>query len=112
KFTEYYYTKFDTARQELHALYRGTSLLTWEDKQIVGVKGILEHLTNLPFQKVAHRITSLDAQPSSGGLLVLVTGQLLIDDNVNPLQFSQVFHLIPEGTSFYVQNDLFKLNYG
>jgi Nuclear transport factor 2 (NTF2) domain len=33
---------------------------------------------NLPFQKVAHRITSLDAQPSSGGLLVLVTGQLLV----------------------------------
>lgn len=25
-----------------------------------------------------------------------------VDDNTNPLQFSQVFHLIPDGGSYYV----------
>ena len=34
----------------------------------------------LPFTKVAHRVATLDAQPSNetGGILVLVTGALLV----------------------------------
>ena len=36
-------------------------------------------LTSLPFQACKHHISSLDAQPSlSGGVLVFVTGQLLV----------------------------------
>lgn len=30
----------------------------------------------------------------------------------NPLNFSQVFHLIPENGSYYVFNDVFRLVYG
>lgn len=38
-------------------------------------------LTSLPFQQCKHHISSLDAQPSlSGGVLVFVTGQLLVRD--------------------------------
>lgn len=35
---------------------------------------------NLPFQKVEHKVATLDAQPSneSGGILVMVTGALLV----------------------------------
>ena len=40
---------------------------------------ILQKLTSLPFQQCKHHISSLDAQPSlSGGVLVFVTGQLLV----------------------------------
>lgn len=40
---------------------------------------ILGKLTSLPFQACKHHISSLDAQPSlSGGVLVFVTGQLLV----------------------------------
>ena len=36
-------------------------------------------LTSLPFQACQHRVSSLDAQPSvSAGILVFVTGQLLV----------------------------------
>jgi hypothetical protein len=37
-------------------------------------------IQNLPFQKVEHRVDTLDAQPSntSGGILVVVTGALLV----------------------------------
>jgi len=75
----------------------------------------------LPFAKVQHKITTLDAQPSSptvASLLVSVTGLLVVrppsrdpsetdnyaqvDDSTNPLNFSQVFHLVPEGASYYV----------
>lgn len=35
---------------------------------------------SLPFQKVQHRVDTLDSQPSdeAGGVLVLVTGALLV----------------------------------
>lgn len=34
----------------------------------------------LPFQKVKHQVSTLDAQPSNdaGGIIILVTGQLLV----------------------------------
>ncbi|KAF8334293.1 nuclear transport factor 2 [Cantharellus anzutake] len=105
QFTQFYYNTFDTSRASLQSLYGETSMLTWEDKQFLGPKAITEHLTTLPFQSVAHKVTSLDAQPS-------VTGQLVVDGGENPLQFSQVFQLSPTGGSYFVQNDIFKLNYG
>jgi hypothetical protein len=65
----------------------------------------LQKLTTLPFQKCQHRVSSLDAQPSvGGGVLVFVTGQLLPEGETNPLKFSQTFHLMPVGGSFVVTN--------
>ncbi|KAE9395809.1 NTF2-domain-containing protein [Gymnopus androsaceus JB14] len=82
------------------------SMLTWEGRPIQ---------IGLPFAKVQHKVETLDAQPSSStvaSLLVSVTGLLLVDDSSNPLQFSQTFQLMPEGGSYFVQNDIFRLNYG
>ncbi|KZT70201.1 nuclear transport factor 2 [Daedalea quercina L-15889] len=128
QFTDFYYTTFDTNRASLQGLYpaflinasstsvqRAHSMLTFEGSQILGVTDITEKLTSLPFQKVQHKVTTLDAQPSDptmSNMIVSVTGLLLVDDNENPLQFSQVFQLVPEGGSFYVFNDIFRLNYG
>ncbi|KAH3682771.1 hypothetical protein WICPIJ_006230 [Wickerhamomyces pijperi] len=114
QFTEFYYNQFDSDRSQLGNLYRDQSMLTFESSQVQGAKDIVEKLTSLPFQKVQHKITTLDAQPASpnGDVLVLVTGVLLVDEESNPQQYSQVFHLIPEGSSYYVFNDIFRLNYG
>ncbi|KAH9011344.1 nuclear transport factor 2 [Lactarius hengduanensis] len=115
QFTDFYYTTFDSNRASLEPLYRGTSMLTWEGTPIQGASAIVEKLKSLPFAKVQHKVTTLDAQPSNptvASLIVSVTGLLLVDDSPNPLQFSQVFQLIPEGGSYYVFNDVFRLNYG
>ncbi|KAF9653855.1 nuclear transport factor 2 [Thelephora ganbajun] len=114
QFTDFYYSTFDSNRASLVSLYRNHSMLTWEGSPILGAKLITEKLTSLPFEKVAHKITTLDAQPSSqgGSILVSVTGLLVVDDSPNPLQFSQVFNLTPDGSSYYVFNDIFRLNYG
>jgi hypothetical protein len=51
---------------------------------------------SLPFEKVQHRVLTLDAQPASASvaaILVLVTGQLLVDDGQNVLPYSQMFHV-------------------
>ncbi|XAO26950.1 hypothetical protein I312_105791 [Cryptococcus bacillisporus CA1280] len=115
QFTEFYYQQFDSDRKGLASLYRDTSMLTWESSQIQGTAAITEKLVSLPFQKVQHKVVTIDAQPSShqvASFIVLVTGQLLVDDGQNPLQFTQVFHLIPDGGSYFVFNDVFRLNYG
>ncbi|KAI0692210.1 nuclear transport factor 2 [Cytidiella melzeri] len=115
QFTDFYYATFDANRANLAPLYRPSSMLTFEGSQFLGHEAIVGKLTSLPFEKVGHQVTTLDAQPSSqsvASLIVSVTGQLLVDDNTNPLQFSQIFQLIPDGGSYYVFNDIFRLNYG
>ncbi|PVV00481.1 hypothetical protein BB560_005136 [Smittium megazygosporum] len=80
----------------------------------MGAASIAEKLGSLPFQKVLHKVTTYDVQPSNAqgsSILVLVTGQLLIDEERNPQQFSQCFNLSNEGGSWFVQNDIFRLNY-
>ena len=53
---------------------------------IQGTQQITEKLGGLPFQSCQHRVVSLDAQPSvGGGILVFVTGQLLVRKRVTQL---------------------------
>ncbi|CAO3590568.1 unnamed protein product [Absidia cylindrospora] len=113
-FVEFYYRTFDTDRNGLRPLYRDASMLTFEGQQFRGAGNITEKLLNLPFQKVMHRISTIDAQPSvfDGSILVIVSGQLLIDEEQNPQLFSQNFLLLPEGGNYYVFNDMFRLIYG
>ncbi|KAK6336801.1 Nuclear transport factor 2 [Orbilia javanica] len=112
QFIPYYYSTFDTNRQGLSGLYRPTSLLTFESSQTQGANEIIEKLVGLPFQKVQHRVTTKDAQPISGGaIVVLVTGFLEVDDSPVPLNFAQTFILAPDAGSYYVSHDIFKLIY-
>ncbi|OWB55720.1 hypothetical protein B5S28_g1597 [[Candida] boidinii] len=78
-------------------------MLTFESSQLQGARDIIEKLVSLPFTKVAHRISTLDAQPASenGDVLVMVTGELLVDEEQNSQRYSQVFHLIPENGSYF-----------
>lgn len=83
----------------------GASLLVVIPCLVGAFLQIMQKLTTLPFQACQHRVSSLDAQPSlSGGILVFVTGQLLPEGETNPLKFSQTFHLVPVGGSFVVSN--------
>ncbi|KIW64329.1 hypothetical protein PV04_09272 [Phialophora macrospora] len=113
QFVEFYYKTFDSDRAQLAALYREKSMLTFEKEQFMGTQSILEKLTNLPFQKVQHRIDTTDAQPfnEQGGILVLVTGALQVDDQPHPMSYVQTFSLVPEGGSYFVFNDVFRLVY-
>jgi len=115
-FIKHYYGCFDRDRASLGPLYRNESMLSFEGSNIQGQTAIVEKLRNLAFQRVAHRVDTFDCQPSPGnGIIVFVSGALLVDDSPEPLRFSQVFNLQPtpgQQGSFYVLNDLFRLNYG
>jgi hypothetical protein len=115
QFVEFYYNTFDSDRKSLAALYRPDSMLTFESSSVLGAESIVEKLVSLSFQKVKHQVTTLDAQPSNGegGVIILITGALLIDEEQNPMNFSQTFQLQrDQAGQYYVYNDLFKLVLG
>ncbi|KAE9377058.1 nuclear transport factor 2 [Stipitochalara longipes BDJ] len=115
QFVEFYYNQFDQDRKQLAGLYRENSMLTFESASIAGAVGIVEKLVSLPFEKVKHAVSTLDAQPSGehGGILILVTGALLVDEEQRPMNYSQTFQLLPDGTgSYFIYNDIFKLVFG
>ncbi|KAL4810453.1 hypothetical protein BDV18DRAFT_156814 [Aspergillus unguis] len=113
QFVQFYYQTFDSERAQLAGLYRDHSMLTFETSAIQGTAAIIEKLTTLPFQKVQHQVATLDAQPSSdNGILVLVTGALLVDEEQKPMNYTQTFKLQPDGAgSYFVFNDIFRLIY-
>jgi hypothetical protein len=55
-------------------------MLTFESDSLLGAAPIVEKLANLPFRKVKHVVSTLDAQPTleGRGIIILVTGQLLV----------------------------------
>ncbi|KAI3637703.1 hypothetical protein MIR68_004352 [Amoeboaphelidium protococcarum] len=115
EFVKYYYSTFDASRANLAPLYKAQSMLTFEGQEFQGSDKIVEKLSSLPFQKVAHKVTTVDVQPgntSGNSILVAVTGQLLVDNESNPQFFSQVFQLNNDGSgNWFVFNDVFRLNY-
>ncbi|EEA26791.1 Nuclear transport factor 2 [Talaromyces marneffei ATCC 18224] len=114
QFVQFYYKTFDEGRNNLAALYRDNSMLTFENDAKLGAQAIIAKLAELPFQKVQHQVATLDAQPSNenGGILVLVTGALLVDEEQKPMNYTQAFQLLPDGQgSYFVYNDVFRLVY-
>ncbi|CAK7271856.1 Nuclear transport factor 2 [Sporothrix epigloea] len=114
QFVEFYYTTFDADRSQLASLYRENSMLTFQTASVLGVAGIVEKLKSLPFQRIKHVPQEIDAQPSfNNGVLVFVTGQLQVDEEERPMNFSQVFQLSRDDAGqYYVHNDIFKLIFG
>lgn len=116
-FVEYYYRTFDAGdRAALAALYGHASMLSFEGHAVAGAQEIGRKLAQLPFQQCRHAVCTVDCQPSPavpGGILVFVSGSLQLDGEEHQLRFSQMFQLVPsEQGSFFVQNDIFRLNYG
>eukprot|EP00112_Aurelia_sp_Birch-Aquarium-sp1_P002954 Seg133.2 transcript_id=Seg133.2/GoldUCD/mRNA.D3Y31 product="Nuclear transport factor 2" protein_id=Seg133.2/GoldUCD/D3Y31 len=110
-FVQHYYTTFDASRDNLASLYVPQSTMSFEGSECQGVEAISAKLKGLPFQTVAHVVTTIDAHLTvDNGLIVFVIGQLKAD-NDPPHSFSQVFHLKqnPETRSFVVLNDIFRL---
>jgi len=113
-FATHYYQTFDSTRVNLQSLYQAESLMTFENEQFMGMQSIMTKLTTLQFQTVQHQTTTIDCQPApNNGVMVFVTGNLAVDGNTTtPLKFAQTFLLMPTASgSWYIHNDMFRLNY-
>ncbi|KAF2115683.1 nuclear transport factor 2 [Lophiotrema nucula] len=114
EFVKFYYETFDGNRAALSNLYRDHSMLTFETDSFLGTAGILEKLTNLPFQQIQHRTDTVDPQPGSEdgtSIVVLVTGALMVEGSDRPMSFTQTFQLKKDATNWYVFNDIFRIVY-
>ncbi|CBY08965.1 unnamed protein product [Oikopleura dioica] len=115
-FVGFYYPEFSkdrSATSALAAVYTEQSCLTFEGAQFQGKAPILEKLASLPFTKVCHQVTTIDAQPIIGvddnkAVVVMVTGQLKTDDDP-PHSFHHSFMLRPAGGAFVISNEVFRL---
>ncbi|MFF2117044.1 nuclear transport factor 2 family protein [Kitasatospora sp. NPDC058184] len=116
-FVQHYYATFDggsATRNNLASLYRPESMLTWEGKQVQGQAGIIETINKPELAVVKHSVASSDAQPApGGGVLVLVTGNLAVDNAFDkPMQFTETFNLQPipgQPGGFFIYNQVFRL---
>ena len=59
-------------------------------------------------------VTTVDAQPipQSGGIMVYATGNIIVEGEEHEQKYSHIFHLLPEGGSYWVQNEMFRLHVG
>ena len=62
-----------------YVLQANESLMTFEGVQMQGAPKIMEKISSLTFQRIAHSITAIDCQPMfDGGILINVLGQLKV----------------------------------
>jgi len=115
-FVGFYYPAFSEnrgANSQLLNVYTDQSCLSFEGAQFQGKQAIMEKLASLPFKKVAHQVTTIDAQPIIGvddnnAVALMITGQLKADEDP-PHSFHHTFLLRPAGGAFVVSNEVFRL---
>ena len=110
EFLNTYYATMMNNRNQLINFYTDNSTLTYEGQTYRGLKEISEKFEGFSFNKIQFGLENFDHQESciQGGLMILLSGKLTLDDQ-NKLQFSQFFHLLPNGNTYYVHNELFRV---
>lgn len=109
-FIQHYYAFFSSQRGQLAGVYRPQSLLTWQSEQLQGGENIIARFNNLGFSEAQFKTDVVDCQPSlSGGVLVVVNGEVLLKDERHPLKFNDVFHLAQDAGQWYVSNQIFNI---
>ena len=87
-------------------------MMTFEGEPHRGTEAIIGKLKGVG--QVNHTVKSMDVQPTHdpNAIAIFVTGSITIAGG-NPLHFCEYFGLVSNGPgSYYVHNDVFRLNYG
>lgn len=112
KFLQMYYDEgLFSDRTKLSMFYRDHSALTFENLKFQGVTEITSKYNQLPIMRFQE--ASRDVQPiaPAGSVLINIIGQIMYDGTDHPQTFNQVFILAPEGTQWYISNDIFRFVY-
>lgn len=87
-------------------------MLTFEGQQYQGTANIVEKFRSTGGAQ--HSVKSVDVQPSKdpSSILIFVTGSVKLAGQEHPLHFCEMFQLVGTNGSYYIHNDVFRLNYG
>ncbi|KAJ8899340.1 hypothetical protein K2173_018314 [Erythroxylum novogranatense] len=112
-FVHQYYLILHQSPELVHRFYQDVSKLGRpEDNGVMSITttmhAINERILSLGCGQFTAEICSVDSQESyQGGVLVLVTGYLIGNNNVRQ-KFTQSFFLAPQDTGYFVLNDVFR----
>ncbi|GBE61061.1 nuclear transport factor [Babesia ovata] len=110
QFVQMYYQLMETDRKSLANFYNEQSMMTFENSSHCGREQIMEKLLNNPSAK--YSILTCDCQPSpNNGVIAFTMGDVSLD-NSPPMKFAHVVQLFPNGASYFVLNDVFRLCIG
>ncbi len=62
----------------------------------------------MQFDVSGMKVDSMPSGPNS--ILVNVSGRLVLAGQTNPLNFNHVFNLVQDGGSYYIHNEIMRLN--
>ncbi|KAL5761620.1 hypothetical protein ACOSP7_017884 [Xanthoceras sorbifolium] len=112
-FVEQYYKILHQSSDMVHKFYDESSMLSRPDSSgtmtlVTTMKGINDHILSMDYQNLKVQIFHADAQSScNGGVIVLVTGCLIGNENLRR-KFTQTFFLAPQEKGYFVLNDVFR----
>ncbi|XP_022727485.1 putative G3BP-like protein isoform X2 [Durio zibethinus] len=112
-FVHQYYLILYQSPELVHRFYHNSSKLGRpEENGVMSItttmQAINEKILSLGYGEFTAEITTVDAQDShNGGVLVLVTGYLTGKDKVKR-KFTQSFFLAPQDKGYFVLNDVFR----
>ncbi|XWS31241.1 hypothetical protein CRYUN_Cryun23aG0060700 [Craigia yunnanensis] len=112
-FVHQYYLILHQSPALVHRFYHDSSKLGRpEENGVMSItttmQAINEKILSLDYGEFTAEITTVDAQDShNGGVLVLVTGYLTGKDKVKQ-KFTQSFFLAPQDKGYFVLNDVFR----
>ncbi|AFZ78938.1 nuclear transport factor 2, putative [Theileria equi strain WA] len=110
QFTEMYYRLMESDRKGLAQFYTDDSMMTFENNSYKGQAQIMEKLLSNPASK--YSILTCDCQPApNNGVVAFIMGDLSVENNP-PMKFAHVVQLFPNGNSYFVLNDIFRLCIG
>ena len=112
-FLDAYYKTMMNDRKSLVNFYTESSCMTYTGTEHKGLTQIMEKFNGMSFKSINYKFDNYDVQPSpsNGGLVIFVTGSLVMDGE-NNFTFAQVFQLLPnQQGGYYLFNDMFRLIY-
>lgn len=110
-FCNHYYATYDSDYYGLAELYTPNSCFSYQGDEVVGFDRWVNLMTNkYGYYGFRHIVYSIDAQPVGNmGLLVIVTGNLVLDNSLIGKKFTEAMLLHNDGQNrFYVYHTVFR----
>jgi hypothetical protein len=115
-FQNQYYAILETDPASAHRFYDDESVLSRSDTRCLSatppVHGLSAINHDILVSGLAHGRTtleSLDHQPTAGGILLVVTGVVLLKGEPRARRFVQTFLLVNRANTYYIRNDVHRL---
>ncbi|CAL5083942.1 unnamed protein product [Urochloa decumbens] len=112
-FVKQYYQTLCSSRQDAYKFYNDSSILGRSDSNgnvisVTTINDIKKQLLSMDFTDCLIELETVDCQPSHvDGVLILVVGYVTIDGLKQ--KFTQSFFLAPQGSGYFVLNDMLRL---